>query len=124
VALQVNFTRYPDMTEETKSGEETKFDDLIGKHVLVGLTYENPDGSEGERQQFHGTVVSASAAAGIRLALNGESEGQQYTLPPDLRAFSLASPGKYRLRATGEIVSNPDYLASWRLSPPEPESAP
>ena len=111
------------MTEETNNDEEIKFDDLIGKHVLVGLMYENADGSEGERQQFHGTVVSASAAAGIRLVLNGESEGQQYTLPPDLRAFSRAKPGKYRLRATGEVVSNPEFLASWRLSSPETGSA-
>jgi len=35
------------------------------------------------------------------------------SLPPDLRSLKPAPAGEYRLRATGEIVRDPDYLATW-----------
>ncbi|GAB5895435.1 hypothetical protein [Mycolicibacterium mageritense] len=38
--------------------------------------------------------------------------GETFTLPPAPESFSPAPPGEYRLRSTGEVVTDPDYLAT------------
>jgi hypothetical protein len=107
-----------------RSKPDFGMDDLVGKHVLVGITFESSDGSETGRRQLHGTVVSARPGVGVLLALKGEADGQSYNLPPDLRAFRRAAPGEYRLRATGEVVSNPDFLATWTVVAPDAGQGP
>ena len=89
---------------------------LLGATVIVGLTFEEPDGTR--QDQFFGTVMSADPNEGITLKLDGGRAGEFYTLPPDLRAFAPAPPGEYRLRATGEVVLNPDYTSTWAFTPP------
>ena len=36
--------------------------------------------------------------------------GVRVVLPPQLQ---VAAKGEYRLRTTGEVVCDPDYLATW-----------
>jgi len=43
-------------------------------------------------------------------------------LPPDLRAFQDAPPGEYRLRSTGEVVVDPDFISSWTINRPPPDA--
>jgi hypothetical protein len=62
--------------------------------------------------------MSVDPEAGIMLRLSGSRSGDVYTLPPDLRAFFPAPPGSYRLRETGEVVVDPDYTATWNITPP------
>src|SRR3954465_8432277 len=93
--------------------------ELVGKHVLVGVTYLDANGKPSRLEQFHGTVVSADARAGFQLALRGERTGESKWLPPDTRAFQRARPGEYRLKSTGEVVEDPDYTAAWSVSPPK-----
>ena len=88
---------------------------LDGALVLVGITYLRPAGPE--QVQFFGTVISVDRS-GITLRLGGEREGESYELPPALEAFEPAPPGEYRLRSTGEIVTDPDYTTSWEITPP------
>ena len=47
--------------------------------------------------------------------------GELLTLPPDLRPFQPAPAGSYRLRSTGEVVLDPDYLATWTIRRPAVE---
>ena len=89
---------------------------LEGATVLVGMTYNEPTGERLE--QFFGTVMETNPDKGITLRLAGNRAGELYTLPPDLRAFSLAPPGSYRLRDTGEVVVDPDYTSTWSFWPP------
>lgn len=89
---------------------------LEGAVVLVGMTYNEPSGPRSE--QFFGTVVATDEAEGVTLRLDGSRAGEIYRLPPDLRAFFPAEPGSYRLRQTGEVVNDPDYTATWELTPP------
>ena len=89
---------------------------ILGKRVLVGLTLNDPAGPR--QQQLFGVVTSADRGSGIALLLEGERAGETYRLPPDLGAFHPAPPGEYRLRATGEIVVDPDYLSTWSIDPP------
>ena len=89
---------------------------ILGSTVLVGLTSGQPE--EQRQEQFYGTVMSADPVMGITSRLEGTRSGEFFTLPPDLRAFFPARRGEYRLRETGEVVTDPDYTIIWTSTPP------
>ena len=89
--------------------------ELLGTHVLVGITCLNWAGQVSELLQFHGRVVRANREEGIVVV---NAFGEELKLPPDGRAFVPADPGEYRLRSTGEVVVDPDYTATWTITPP------
>jgi hypothetical protein len=94
-------------------------DALVGKYVLVGITWLAADGETVKNQgQYHGRIVSADASNGFQIECEGAFAGKTMGLPPDLRAFGPADPGEYRLRSTGEVVQDPDLLASWSVKEP------
>ena len=84
--------------------------DYIGKTVLVGLTYLNPDGSEHAREAWAGMIEDIHEGGVV--AVRRADEEKLFTLPPEL---DRAEPGEYRLRRTGEVVVDPDFLASWTI---------
>ena len=45
-----------------------------------------------------------------------QKDGTDFTLPPDLNSTKRARQGEYKLRSTGEVVVNPDFLATWNLN--------
>ena len=92
---------------------------LIGKHVLVGITRLDHSGQLISQEQFHGHVTAIDTSVHIRL-----STGLDYALPPDAASFLPAQPGEYRLRATGEVVVDPDFTTSWTITAPPPEWKP
>ncbi|MBD5099526.1 MAG: hypothetical protein HDT35_08310 [Clostridiales bacterium] len=87
------------------------FEDLLGKVLLVRITYYTQGGELIEQKQFWGTVVRADDQA-IKIK---QSDGEVFTLPPDLSAVSPAAPGDYTLRSTGEVVTAPDFLSTLDL---------
>jgi hypothetical protein len=105
-----------DDIDERPVWDESIAEDVVGKVVLVGLTYLEADGRLIEQQQFFGTVVSADSRKGILLSLKGQRAGEQYNLPPDTRGIEIASSGEYRLRATGEVVVDPDYTVMFSIA--------
>ena len=88
---------------------------LVGKVVLVGITDLAPDGSESQQRQFHGHIVRADWRTGVSLRLSGARAGEELMLPPDTGAFTPAAPGEYRLRQSGEVVTDPDFLATYAV---------
>ena len=94
-------------------------DELVGKLVLVGITHEDRRGEVKRHEQFFGTVLTVDPRRGISLSLRGKRSGETKWLPPDTSAFHHADKGQYRLRSTGEVVSNPDYTAQWTLVRPD-----
>lgn len=88
---------------------------MLGKTLLAGLTYLEPEGDR--LVQVYGEVVTVDARRGIELRLSGKRSGECFWLPPDLRAVSTATQGFYRLKVTGEIVENPDFTAMWTIHP-------
>jgi hypothetical protein len=97
---------------------------LVGKTVLLGLTFTSADGEVVEQVQRHGIVASADPEEGIeiRLVAPGQPwDNELYRVPPDLRSFSEAAPGAYRLRSTGETVVDPDYTSTWEIQSPSEE---
>lgn len=95
--------------------EELAFDDLLGKILLVGITYYTHDNEFIEQKQFYGTVTQADEHA-VCITMKNDTE---FVLPPDLSSTKRARPGEYKLRSTGEVVVNPDFLATWSLIAPE-----
>ena len=90
--------------------------ELLGTHVLVGITRIDRAGRVVEQSQFHGTVVRATVADGVVIV---NAAGKELTLPPDSRAFEPAEPGEYSLRSSDEVVVDPDYLSRWVIRPPD-----
>lgn len=98
--------------------DATLAESVVGKVILVGLTYLSDDGGIMEQDQFFGTVLSVHPRAGIVLLLAGQRDGKQYALPPDTRSIEVAPPGEYCLRATGDVVCNPDFTVTFSISRP------
>ena len=92
---------------------------ILGKTVLVGLTYVDANGSIREREQWHGVVIAVDDD-GVTVR---RPSGEISTLPPTLESFTKAEPGDYTLRGTGEVVSNPDLLCTWTITEPSHPAA-
>lgn len=90
-------------------------DRVIGKRVLVGLTFIDCEGNEIERRQHH-AIVEVIAPDGIWI--RDIATGEEVCLPPDLRNLEVALPGTYRLRSSGEVVVDPDYTWCWKIQRP------
>ncbi len=90
-------------------------EELIGKYVLIGITYLDADGNIEEQKQFHGYFESMDDVVHIRL----KNDSYDFTLPPDLSAFEKADPGDYELKSTGEVVVDPEYLCFWEVNSPK-----
>ncbi len=100
---------------DEEAENEITFDDLIGKVLLVGITYYTHDNEYIEKKQLYGTVTEANEN-GIRVR---QKDGTDFTLPPDLGSTKRARQGEYKLRSTGEVVVNPDFLATWTVNLPK-----
>jgi len=87
---------------------------LVGKVILIGVTYEDFRGNVKGQEQFFGTVKTVDPKFGITVALGGERAGRMYRLPPSTESFTPAAKGEYRLRNTGEVVIDPDFTTEWR----------
>lgn len=92
--------------------------DLVGRTVLIGLTYYFPDGSFSHQVQMHGEIAQADPAAGVLVILEGERDGEEFWLPPRFEAFERAPRGEYRLRSTGEVIHDPDFTTTWSIARP------
>ena len=102
--------------------DPNKAKELIGKYILVGVTYLGSNGDLESQQQLHGIIIKASEDEGILLQLAGEYEGESWNMPPDTSSISVADPGEYNLKSTGEVVSNPDFLCRWEVHRPKEEN--
>jgi hypothetical protein len=90
-------------------------EEILGKHVLIGITRLDHAGELIRQEQHHGRVTSVGKSIHIQL-----STGRDFQLPPDTRSFCRAPRGEYRLRSTGEIVVDPDFMTSWTINSPPP----
>lgn len=106
--------------KEYDEGEEhpITYDELIGKILLVGITYCTKDEEPIEQKQFYGRVTEANDLL-VRIKQNS---GEEFDLPPDLSSTKRARPGEYKLRSTGEIVLNPDFFATWTCTRDDEEN--
>lgn len=99
--------------EQPPEGSGITAGELLGKRVLVGITRVDQNDEVVSREELHGRVTEIGNSIHVRL-----SSGEDYKLPPDTNAFYPAAPGEYRLRTTGEVVVDPDFLSIWTIHPP------
>ena len=99
--------------------DQSEADWLLGKIALVGIARLASDGATIKSQrQYHSKIVRADRSAGIVIECEGVWSGKTMTLPPKTNAFHPANSGEYRLRSTGEIIKDPDALATWSITEP------
>lgn len=89
--------------------DEASAEGYIGKYLLVGITHVENDGTILLRDELHGTIVAATAS-GIDVELRGVNEGKSWRMPPFLDELSVAKPGIYELKSTGESIEDPDFI--------------
>ena len=87
-------------------------DYIVGKILLIGITFLDADEKLIEQIQVYGPVLRVDPN-GIVICRNGTH--REFTIPADIHNLSTAKSGEYRLRSTGEIVADPDYLSSWTV---------
>ncbi len=87
---------------------------MIGKQLLVGITYLGSKGKPDTRLQFAGTVTAIEPLVTIDYG-----QPDLFTLPPNPDAYDPAPPGQYTLHETGEVVENPDFITTWTVGPPD-----
>jgi hypothetical protein len=97
---------------------------ILGKYVIVGITFNDHNDNYLRQEQYHGIVVAVDESKGITIELKGAREGEFYTLPPEPQTFLPAKPGIYSFRSTGEEVEDPDYMTTWIITAPHPENIP
>ena len=90
--------------------------ELIGTHLLVGITHVGHAGKVLSQEQFHGEVIRATIAEGVVFV---DSAGKEHWVPLDREAFRPADPGTYKLRSTGEVVVDPEWVSTWTVYPPD-----
>ena len=91
---------------------------LVGRTLLVGITQKDHTGKVIRRYQVFGVVSAAARDRGI--CVKNADDGVETWFPPDTRHIIPAEPGEYRNRTTGEVVTDPDYTASWVFTGPQP----
>lgn len=88
---------------------------FLNKRVLVGLTYLNAAYEVVSQKQVYGVIVKIDLE-GIKIS--HPENGGEFILPCDFDAFKAAAPGEYRLRSTGEVVTDPDFLVQYEIFKP------
>ena len=85
--------------------------DLEGAIVLVGVTRKHKDGTITQEQ--HSGVASVRQFEDMSVIDLHCDDGVTRDYPFDARTLEVARPGEYRLRSTGKVVIDPDYLMTW-----------
>ncbi len=117
-------TSMPDEQDKFDYNEYAKthlpeYNDYVGKHLLISLTYLDRAGEVKHKVQMHGIITRINEAI---IAVERQDNGEEFTIPADMDALRAAAEGEYRLKPSGEVVVNPDYLAVWTIAEPEPEA--
>jgi hypothetical protein len=89
--------------------------ELIGKHMIIGISFIGTDDQIISQHQLHGVVTHADSKTGIMLLLMGDRSGEEWIMPPDTTCITKAQSGIYTLASSGERVENPDYLCTWHV---------
>ncbi len=102
--------------------DESKAKDYVGKTILLCVSYIDHEEKQTGQMQWYGVITEVSNTKGIVIALKNDST--YCALPPDLSPLRPAKPGEYRLRATGEVITDPDFITTWACKEPDPNEKP
>jgi len=91
-----------------------KANEMIGRYVLVGITHKDSDNNILSEEEVHGKVLRVDQDDGVVIILEN---GNEFSLPPLLDTYQKADEGIYKLKTTNEEIKNPDYIATFYVSP-------
>ena len=86
---------------------------MVGRRLLVGITFLDESGNVTNAQQFCGRVLEV--ADGV-VVVERPGEPEPAVLPADVAAYRKAQSGRYTLRDTGQIVIDPDFVSTWQVA--------
>jgi hypothetical protein len=87
---------------------------MVGKRLLVRITYVGSGDSSDEKVQFVGVVTDVDPVVMIDHGM-----AEPFSLPAERDAYDEAPPGHYTLHDTGEVVEDPDFMTTWTVNPPD-----
>ncbi len=89
------------------------FESLIGKKILIDITYISENLEEGKSTQMYGRIQSISNQSFV-VNLEGSHLGKQFKLPAYLATFEQVEIGKDVILAdTGEKIGGIDFISEW-----------
>lgn len=102
---------------KTSNTEMPNFDhklaqELVGITLLFGISYLCHSGELRQQAQHYGHIVAVDESV-IKVEL--QSTKEIFTLPPFLNELQEAAQGEYKLRSTGQTVTNPDLIGSFQV---------
>ena len=108
----------------THAAENLQVRDAMSTEVLmIGPLHTLRHAAKLMSQRHVGSaIVHNPETSGIGIDIADDSE--IYWLPPHLEAFQPAEPGEYRLRSTGEVLVDPDFVSTWTIEKDDSEDRP
>jgi hypothetical protein len=92
-------------------------DRLVGTTTVVEIQHYDAVGALLRHEHVWGQVTSADQKNGIRIMVGGRTfAGKLMVLPAQLDSFTKPAPGIYRLRSTGEEVTDPHWFTTWMVT--------
>ena len=91
-------------------------DNIIGKRILVGLTYLDTNGDIKEEMTLHGVITEVSKNSIVFERADGNGT---FSIPREDELELADLEATYTIRATGEEVNGVSYLSSWTITPPK-----
>jgi hypothetical protein len=85
---------------------------IKGKVFLIGLTFVDSDEQLIEQYQTSGTVEKLDDSGIFKFR---RLDGSIFQLPYDQETINEAYEGEYRERETGNIITNPDFITTWKI---------
>ena len=85
---------------------------LIGKSIIVGLTFLNDDHKRIGKYQTHGVIKEITADGLISIV---REDMETFQIPYDKNAIQKAEKGEYVEKETEKTIVNPDYLSVWEI---------
>ncbi|MDD4239554.1 MAG: hypothetical protein PHT62_13535 [Desulfotomaculaceae bacterium] len=97
--------------------DAVKAKSLIGKNVVIGLSYIDNDDNMIDQEQLYGDILNFNERV---VVVKIRSTGNEMTLPPVVDAYTEAPKGEYRNNKTGEVITDPDLTVAWTIRIPNP----
>jgi len=89
---------------------------LKGKVFVIGLSFVDKDGQLIEQYQTHGTVIGLTSNGLLKIL---REDNSIFQMPFDKEIIEKAKKGEYREKTTGQIIQDPDFMATWEITIPD-----
>ena len=92
-------------------------ENLLGTITVVEIQHLDATGVLMKHDHVYGRVIVADQEHGIRIEVLGQTfNGKMMILPAQLDSFTRPRPGSYKLRSTGEVVTDPHWFTTWMIT--------